>query len=489
VIYFFITFCSLGSAAKTREIVVRTQVEALKAFQKFISAPSKKIPHIIKPLLAMSFFPKEIDRLRHVAKILGISEDFPFLIKAQRAIAPKILEEISASFIPWKIFYALLHKEELSSLDTERLRGWVHDINMLGALVSPILLLSVFEVAASKAFPDSTTEEQASYASFLSWQLFKAGLKQVSSSEVGSAAYEMACPQHRIGKRLDVHFPFYFQVAAHEVEDEPNFMALRSPAPLLLGAWYFNLQEIPPLIPYIKCYSLDLRGRYMITERIVSSLERYCWNEKGEEKDFSLLKKFSTVISLLLHVKDTPLLDPDKFLLTSDHNIRLLSPLKKRGFFCLHALEKFIHSVCKHDQSLVHQVFQHADVFQHPEAQFYISLLENYRLDLTDDILHDEIKKANLPEAIFPYVQKWYSTFLKKADQIYERIELDPAWETKHLNYIKSSIVRATLILQKQQGFVTVFPETFVSDAIELINQPETKAEYLSLSFLKKIFQ
>ena len=335
------------SAQKNLQTVLKTAQVALSLLKSHLLECQDQIPSPISTFLSLSFDEQWQRRFRHVDRLLSGKLPFPSFEKAQRVVAPIIVQEITRSPIPWDLFDALLHKKPLSLPEEHRLKEWIEDVRIWGTSISPFLLLSLCEAAANRFLPNDSASHVASGAFFLAWMVYKAGLPELSFPDLdapdvktGMISTPEGDEEVHFGGPVPLPFPIDFPISAYSVEGHPNLMALSSPCPLLLGMWMHNINECPSAIPTVQPVSCDSRGRYVIVERLITSLAGEIWEDKGcnTAHDGALLEKISNLWAMLIRFPRTLDIRLDHLFLTSELEIRDSSPCQRTVSFLLSCL-------------------------------------------------------------------------------------------------------------------------------------------------------
>lgn len=439
--------------------------------------------------LSLSFDERWQDRFRKVDRLLNGESEFPSFEKIQRVVAPCILQEITRSPIPWDIFDSLLHQNVLDGGAEIQLQEWIQDVELWGACISPFLLFSLCDAAVCRTFPDESSVHKASYVFFLAWSLYKAGLSILPSSDGSDDATAGFLPsavgQEKVafGVRLPVSFPTNVPICAHDVEGYPQFMALTSASPLLLGMWMHNINECPPVIPCVSVHSCDLRGRYVIIDHLLASLEEDVWEKEGctTEHDMAVLENVCQLGKMLLSFSNTINLERDHLFLTSTLEIRSLTPLEERyPFFSLLYVERFLRAVCCKDQERLRQLFHRIGIMEHPASQMYRSLITKFLFEATDPDIHRELVVYGLDDRNFQDVSDWVHTLQRHVRRIREIQKDNPLFFSLSPKGQTSVLVHCILHLQEEMGWVSYVPKNLTDIAVAWLEQQAYNLKGLS---------
>jgi hypothetical protein len=394
--------------------------------------------------------------------------------------------------IPWDLFDVVLHQNTLDFPAERRLNEWIEDVKVWGTYISPFLLLSVCEAAAYRSFPDESLGRRASYAFFLAWTLYKAGLCVLSSSDLDAAdvnggVLSTSNRQDEVcfGESISLSFPPDFPLSAHVVEGHPSLMALTSSSPLLLGMWMHNVNECPSAIPCIRAVSCDPCGRYVIVERLVASLEEFFWENDGcvTAHDTALLAKIADVGEVLLSLSHTVDLELDHLFLTHEFEIRTIAPLQESyPFFCLTVVEQFLREVCHEDQERLRLLFHRMGLWRHPAALMYRSLIEKFSFNVTGPDIHRELMVFEIDDQNFLYVSDWIRILRRHVSHIRQLQSSVPQFVALPPREQTARIVAAVVRSQEEIGWVSYVPPTLsehVDSWMRLRFKPRTEVSFL----------
>jgi len=479
--YWVLAYVGWCYEQKNLQTILKSAQVALATLQHQLIDCSASPSTPVSTFLSLSFDEEWQNCFRRVDHLLG-GEGRPFSFeKAQRVIAPIIIQEITRAPIPWDLFELLLHQKRIDVFDKERLSEWVEDVRVWGSFISPYLILSLCEAAACRMAPGASPSQQASYAFFLAWSLYKAGLSELSSPDVHTVdvkgglvtttegEYELF-----FGEAFPLAFATEFPISARSVQGYPQLMALISESPLLLGMWVHNINECPSVIPSLRIISCDCRGRYVIVERLFKSFADAIWEKDGcrEAHDTALLAKIAELGSMLLGLPITLDLELDHLFLTSDLSIRTIAPLQVRfSFFCLTEVEIFLRSMCHHDQERVSLLFHRIGLFHHPEALMYRSLIEKFVFSATDPDIARELAIFGIDTQNFRYAARWMHSLRRHAgiirgqcEDVFQQAGLSPREQMV-------KIASAMLKTQEQIGWCSSIPPQLSEHVISLLRQ------------------
>lgn len=444
------------SANKKLQDLIHTVRTTLKSFARYAKGELLQLPKAARPLCFITFQLHSQESIQHAMQILGVVKERIPLALPQRAIASHLLEGLILRSTPWQVFDCIVQKKALTKSEDIQLKEWIGSVTQEGALISPLILLSIFEVSIQRLYPQKTPEEQSSLVFFLALQLFQLGLECLGSSMLGAPPVVHAIddrPEMKLGNNLPPIFPIDMPIVAYEIPTAPSRMLLHSTAPLLLGMWLHNIDENPSGIPYLKIFSWGDRRQYVIVEKVLSSLAKVCWDPEGRT-----VKELGLLTNTLLNFPQTPELDPTRFFLSEERKVCLLSPLQKgHAFFHLHSIEQFLSVVCK-DHLL--EVLREASFFQHPLIFWHQDTFQRFGLDMSEQDLRRAAPRGIQEEAL-QQAFYWRTCLRGHLMQILQRIPPRPR------DIIFPAIQQAILTLQEQHGFVTRLPGDFQDLVIE----------------------
>ncbi len=467
-LYYIFEFFGWCYAYQNMVTVLKTAQIGLEMLKSYLIDPQPEPSFPVSAFLSLSFDEQWQKRLRGVCRLFGHETAFPSFEKAQRVAAPIILQEITRAPIPWDLFDALLNQKKLDGPAQRRLKEWIDDVNLWGAYISPFLLLSVCEAAAHRYFPRDTAGRQGAYTFFLAWTLYKAGLSELSSPEIyateesrGVISSSGEDEEVQFGAPIPILFPSSLPISAHEVQEHPGLMVLTSPSPLLLGMWIYNVNECPSVIPSVATVHCDRRGRYVIVERLSSTLEEPIWNGDGciASHDRALLDVIADLGRTILRFSCTLDLELSHIFLTSELRIRTMAPLQERyPYFCLPIVEQFLREICHEDQERIRLLFHSIEIWRHPASQMYRSLLEKFSFDATDPDIHRELMVFDIDDRNFQYVADWVRALRRHVSRIREQLKGLLPFASLSFREQTAQIVAAVLRSQEEIGWISSIP-------------------------------
>jgi hypothetical protein len=466
----------LQTALKTSQI-------ALEQLNTFLVNPSEEPSAPVSTFLSLSFDKRWKQRLFHVHHLFNARTSLPPFEKAQRAIAPIILQEITRCPIPWELFDLLFHQKLTDGPAQQRLQEWIEDVEMWGAFISPSLFLSICEAAAHRYFPEASLGAQSSHTFLLAWTLYKAGLTQLAAPDikVADAPDEIIVTNERTegvhcSTSIPILFPFDFPISAYAIEGTPHLMAIKSSVPLLLGMWVHNIHECSSPVPCIQIESCDRRGRHVVAERLTSSLEADIWECDGvaTPHDRTLLDAISGLVTTLIKLPCTLDIELDHLFLTSSLEIRIISPLQtQHSFFCLAMVEKLIRSLCHEDETRLRYVFETIGLRSHPAAIVYRSLVEKFSFAATDPDIRRELRVFDLDDRNFSYVAEWVRTARHQANRARDQLKGFPQFLALSQREQMAYLSRAFLAFQQEIGCVSYVPPDLSERLVSRIQNPK----------------
>ena len=458
------------SSKRNMDAVLQTSKVALEQLKQYLLCCSEEPIEPISTFVSLSFDERWQKKIRSADRLLTGQTDFPSFEKAQGIVAPIILQEITRADIPWDLFDSILKHQKLEAPAERRLAEWIGDVVMWGAYISPFLLLSMCEAAAVRSFPDQSIEQRSSHAFFLAWALYKAGLLGLLSSdenfpEIAPGAFVLSESQEclRFGSKIRLSFPLDFPVTAYQLESEErsSLMIVQSSSPLFLGMWMHRISECSSVIPCFHTVAIDHRGRYMVSERLTASLEDSIWEGDGSmtAQDTRLMGKFAELCKRLIRLPVTFELEVDHIFITSQGEIRSVTPLQVReSFFCLPMVEKFIRDVCHEDQKRIRLLLERAELWSHPSVQVYRSLLENFTFEATGPDIRRELIVFELSENNSANISDWMRVLRRHAGRIREAISDLPRFIAVPYREQMALIAKTVLQLQKEDGWISCIP-------------------------------
>jgi hypothetical protein len=465
--YFIFEYLGWCYAQTNMSAVINTAQLGLAQLRRSLQESSSELLSPVSPFLSLSFDERWQRRIQKVDRLFG-GENFPSFEKTQRVAAPLIIQEITRSPIPWKAFECILHRRPLDSVAEQNLKQWIEDVKIWGTFISPTLLLSVCEAAASRSFAGESKGRLASCAFFLAWTLYKEGLAILSAPDLDESDLQQAMiatstgtEEVVFGDRIPLRIPSEFPIAAKTVQNYPNLMVLTSSSPLLLGMWMHTINEYQSMIPVVHPVSCDCRGRYVIVERLTSSVAEVAWEGKGyaSTHDAQLLGKLVAIGEKLMSVPSTLDLSVDQLFVTSELEIRTMSPIQQRlPFFCLPLLERFFREACHQDLARVKYLIHHSGLRNHRAAQMYRFLLKNFGFAATDPDIHRTLRAFDLNDQNFLSVVEWLGTLRNHALYIAEQVKNVPSFSSLVPEAQMVKIRNAFLRTQIEIGWISVMP-------------------------------
>ncbi len=497
-LYCIAEFFGCCSAQRNFQALIKTAYAGLELLKGYLETPQGEPARPASTFLSVSFDRQWESRLRYVRQLVCGQDDFPSFEKAQRVVAPTILEEISRTRIPWDLFDHLVHQNRLVGEAESRLKTWIADVKLWGASLSPFLLLSVCEAAAYKALPTGSAGQRGAGAFSLAWNLYKAGFSELSWPDLGppeSALGALTTPlgqeELHVGRKIPLLFPIDFPVTAFEIANDDRFMALISPSPLLLGMWVHNVNECPTAIPCVRIVSCDPRGRYVIVESLLTTLERLQWRGGSQmlANDKAIFDMVADLGKTLLDLPCTLDLEASHLFVTRDFELRTLAPPQERyPFFCLSIVEQLFNDMCHHDRERVQLLFHNIGIRHHPAAQMYRSLIEKFAFAATDPDIRRELTVFDLDEQNFPYVAEWARALRRHVSHIVEQMKSSAHFATLVPTEQTAQIVNAVLWSQEKHGWISCIPVDLVDTIVAEIRARESTLSRTPIQLLAESF-
>jgi len=460
------------------------------AFEEYLLKDGVPLPS--KSLLALSFSKEWEERFERLHRFFGYEGTFPSLLKAQREIAPQLIEEVSGTKIPWQLLKEMVQEKEGTQETKKTLAVWCKDLGKSWEFLSPFLFIRLFESIILSSRSEYSKETVWTCTFELTRFLYDHGLVQLIDGEYGQFEWEFrkSYIPLSIGKQIPIEFPLSVFLRAYEVSEEEKFasqygcecMALVSSSPLFLSVWYGIADSFHAISP-IRRFSCDSQGRYAIVEKVIACLDDdFIWEKASSE--INLLRNLTHAVHRLLFERKKILsVKPQDVFVTSHMELRIVVLGNKRlEAVSLHNVEKFVVLVCKGNQNRICHVLNQSHFFAHSQAIFFDNLLKSRwkALFWAGSGASEKIRRAISAEAGICKVDREviafaYSTWAEELRDLIPRIRLElrnrnldsDVVRKKSLEWIAESISA----LQKEMGFVTLFPEDIHRKTVDWIEE------------------
>jgi len=472
--------------------------ERFDSFEKYLISDTAPMPS--KSLLALSFSDRWRGRFEKMHHFFGYKNAFPSLVKAQKEIAPYVIESVSGTKIPWESLKTFMQIRALTGRLRKRLSAWCQDVGKSWEFLSPLLFIRLFErlhlLPESKLKPS----ERAMWLHIFEMTRFfyNMGLVQLIDGEYSQFEWDLRKKDIPIAieNQVLIEFSLTVSLRAYELSDQERkkcfstygceCMVLVSSSPLFLGVWSQLKQIVFSILP-IRSFLCDSKGKYAVVERLVASLDDSdIWeSENGvSARDKKLLSGITEVVNQLLFQRD--LLQPlelHNIFVTPEMELRTVVPEKWKYStpVFLHRIELFVVKACRKNRGRIRYVLENADVFVHKQAIFFRNLLKKWW-----DVLFwegsdagERIKSAIRIEAQLCRVDKEevldfaFSEWVKNLRESVPRIRLEIRKRELDSNLVRKNAskwtVEAFLFLQKEIGFVAIIPEEIHIDVVDWI--------------------
>lgn len=468
-------------AAVVRDSVLDVVKQSLLDLEAYLQRPVVHPPQSIEHLVGWIYDHELRHTIRKVYSLFFNRIPAWSFKEAQEMLAPGIVEYISGAKIPWDVFGRLMRREKLSHCEGEELKYWIEEVSEWGRLISPSLWLGLFEEAARRAFPNFP-DKKGLKAAYLAWQLYKNGLvvleaPDFNTTDLKSYAFDPVdgSVPFTVGEELDVCLPFEFPIAAYAIEGLPTVMAIAAPSPVILEMLPFNIMECTFGIPSLKMHFIESRRRFIVAERLLTSLEEVIWEEEefDTKLDQDLLCELVATVSFMLKQPYTLALELDRIFLTCNGTIRVLSPLKKaHDFMSLYDLEQFVQKVVQKDQRRITHVLREAKFSETPTGRVYAALLRKKGLNISPRDIETEIqiqraRDQNLPTRL----EDWAKELRTKAQRSVRMLKAQPAFAHVRADQMFQRVHEAIIQIQEELSFVSILPVDLVERIVARVSK------------------
>ena len=164
----------------------------------------------------------------------------------------------------------------------------------------------------------------------------------------------------------------------------------------------------------------------MITKRLAGTLEAFRWDE-GREMSPHSRALFDTIVDLakkILSLQSTLDLELNHLFLTPDFELHSIAPVQQRfPFFCLPVVEQFLRETCRGDEVKLQRLFREINLWRHPAAQLYRSLIEKFSFAATDPDISRELAVFGLDEKNFLSISEWVRLLRRHIARVHDRLK------------------------------------------------------------------
>jgi hypothetical protein len=474
--------------------------ERFDSFEKYLISDRASMPS--KSLLALSFSERWKGRFEKLHHFFGYKGPFPSLVKAQKAIAPYLIESVSGTRIPWESLKVLMQVRTLTDGLRKRLSAWCKDVGRSWEFLSPLLFIRLFEKLHLLPESKYKPSEKGMWLHIFEMTrfLYDMGLVQLLDGEYSQFEWNFRKKSIPIAVENQVLIEFSLNVSlrAYELSDQERkkcfftykceCMVLVSCSPLFLGVWSQLKQTIFSILP-IQCFLCDSKGRYSVVERLVASLnDDDIWeSEKSiSTRDKKLLIGITEVVNQLLFKKDfLQPLELHNIFVTPNMELRTVVPEKWKysTSVFLHSVEQFVVKACRKNRFRIRYVLENGNVFSHNQTRFFRNLLKKWwdslfweGADATKRIKIAIRVEAHLCKVSYQEVLDFaFCEWVKELRESIPRIRLEIRKRELDSDFARKNaskwIPEAFLFLQKEIGFVTSIPEEIHMDVVDWIER------------------
>ena len=438
-----------SSREQTRKILEAAR-EAFRSFQAVLLQPTEENILPFAELLALAFDERWQQKCSSANRLL-LGEESPLrFAEALRVVGPSILSSTTAASIPWDVLETIAKGEALRPAQRTSFHRWVEELRGQQGSLSPLLMLSVCESAASKAFGEGDPRDSTKEAFRILFELYRAGLKWLVGADAG------ALDRIPLGLKItSIRFPEASDVQAYEDPSSADSMIMVSPAPLYLGIWLNSLAASRSSIPSIRLELID--GRFLKAERLLSSCSDLFWEGPGVStgRDRRLLDGIAELCARVLRSGGTPLMNFDRLFVTFQFSVCSLQAFEdKWPFTCLPAIELFIVSICRGDGERIRTVLDRSGFWESKTVQLYREIISDFCFKITDRQVAAIIEQFELPPSLFSVLLPWVREIGACAEAALQAIRE----ENFTTSATPKSLAKMVLRLQKKDGFVALLP-------------------------------
>ncbi len=184
-------------------------------------------------------------------------------------------------------------------------------------------------------------------------------------------------------------------LVAFERQGHPDQLVIFGKSVALLGMWHASHKENGAMVPFVTVLKTDPQGRYLVIEKLVSSLEAIPFRRKfGKvaEEDEAKCDEIARLIAWMSSQKVTPKVEfqPAFIFFTSKGFLRTLVPLKTDEPFDYNKLENFVRIAANGNYLAFRYIMRRSELIHHPVALFYLKIVEEHLLGAAKHAIRDQ---------------------------------------------------------------------------------------------------
>lgn len=368
---------------------------------------------------------------RHLAEKVFSQDDVYSLELFEKEYAMLAVEGILQADFPIEVFKRLLNKEQLSSKQKKQLEDWLQLVKEKNERLTPSLFHKALQgigafIAKEKELPQ---EEYINIYVLLEIALLNAGCEMLSLEDkvysewlfslVTGAVVDSELPV-QLGEAIQHKNLQSLGLFAFKREGFENQMVLLGKSIAFLGMWRMHCIEAMPREWRLKVEYRDPEGRFLVVEKLKSSLDDVNWKTKHgrvERDDFEKLKGLSKLVEVMAAQQKTPAdtLYANIYFNCKDE-VRCLVPIAKSGHFDFNALTKFVIKSASNGKNfpICRHLFTESGIKKDLVARFYLDIVEQHFLSkpvasikevasshkyrIADPRVVDHIKEVHIPK-------------------------------------------------------------------------------------------
>jgi hypothetical protein len=456
------------SSDSAHAMALHTAQVSLEQFKDYLLNPTGNPDHFIETFLSVSYNDQWPNRFSKAYHHFHPDEKFPSMDRALCLLAPKVLEQVTASPTPVEALECLLLDRPLVPLKEQDLLRWIDDVGFYGKAISQKLLFSFMQFFVNQRFPEFNQYEKTTSTFYLAWRVYEKGMRvliddhpplireesKIMSELEGSASIQL-------DGKLPLEFPLDFALTAYGVEGHADVMLLHSPSPISLGVWAYKILKNPTCLPYINILHMDEQGRFYITERIADLLDSPDFWEKGgadSNKNLRLCRDLGKMVFSLCQRKVTYEISKEHLFLSQVGGIGTLKAFKQKfNYLHLPAIEKLIHSVCLEDKERIRLVLNEGRLFEHPICVALRQLILKHSFQATERHIQEALQGVLGKEGIAKIVV-WHAEVQDTVRYAVASLGSSPSFSSKKQIDHLGLLAEAFCALQQELGFVLKIP-------------------------------
>jgi hypothetical protein len=322
-------------------------------------------------------------------------EDVVQLEHFEKEYATLAVEGILQADFPIDILKRLLIKDVLSAKQKKQLDEWLQLVEEKRERLTPSLFHKALQgigmyICKERELP---LEEYNNIYVLLEIALLDCGCKILSQDD---SAYSQWLYSLTPGTVIDSEQPVQLGTAlqhtsltklglfAFKREGFDNQMVLFGKSIAFLGMWKIHCIDAMPPEWRLKVEYRDSEGRFLVVEKLNSSLDQVTWKTKHaaiEKDDISKLDSLSSLIAIMATQQRTPADSlPEYMFFNNKDELRCLIPIAKSGLFDFNALTKFVLkcSVNGKNFPVCRYLYSKSKLKNEPVIKFYLDIVEQH---------------------------------------------------------------------------------------------------------------